>query len=274
MTSDLLTFGTTEQPASAVQSGLYPTPEFKPAEKHGKRKNSTFSKSLFENTAGFLKAHALEIDGWNRKLSATLAHLKLAQTQIAEYETQLTAQQARITLLEQLATTDELTGLKNRRGFYEGFAHELECCDRATSEGGLIVLIDLDNFKAINDTYGHAAGDAVLKLVGKTLSNQIRKVDMAARLGGDEFTLLLTNTTKAAARAELIATQLNNLSLAWYGNIIPIQASVGMSDFKTGDNMDAVLVASDVALYETKFARKKTCDATEQGGSGFLSPTG
>lgn len=268
MTTELLTYGKTEQPAPAVRSGLY-----KNQKNPSRKKTDTASTNgFFEGTAAFLKMHALEIDGWARKMSTTLAHLDHAYKQLANVETQLKTQRERIKTLECLATTDDLTGLKNRRGFYEGFVRELECCDRGISKGGLLIMIDLDDFKSVNDSYGHAAGDAVLKLVAKTLSNEVRKMDIAARLGGDEFVLLMTNTSAAATRAQLIGWHLNNLSLAWNGNIIPVRASVGTKAFNAGDKVESILHAADGTLYATKFERREIEADTRQGGSNSASP--
>jgi diguanylate cyclase (GGDEF)-like protein len=252
MTTDLLTYGKTEQTPAALRSGLY-------------RNTKNQSRKKLSAAKGIPDVTALEADGWTRKISVVLAHLNLAHKQLGAAEAALAAQQNRIALLEDLATTDDLTGLKNRRGFYEGFTRELECCERGISKGGLIVMIDLDNFKTVNDTFGHQAGDAVLKLVGKTLQNEIRKMDIAARLGGDEFVLLLSNTTQAATRAQVIGWHLNNLSLAWDGNIIPVRASVGLKSFGAGDTAETVLRAADGTLYATKFERKTTAPTTDKG---------
>lgn len=253
MTTDLLTYGKTEQTPAALRSGLY-----RNTKNQTRKKPSAAAKGIPDGTA-------LEADGWTRKISVVLAHLNLAHKQLSAAEAALAAQQNRIALLEDLATTDDLTGLKNRRGFYEGFTRELECCERGISKGGLIVMIDLDNFKTVNDTFGHQAGDAVLKLVGKTLLNEIRKMDIAARLGGDEFVLLLSNTTQAATRAQVIGWHLNNLSLAWDGDIIPVRASVGLKSFGAGDTAETILRAADGTLYATKFERKTTAPSTDKG---------
>lgn len=167
-------------------------------------------------------------------------------------------QAARIAHLEMLATTDELSGLKNRRGFIEAFRAELDRCVRGLSAGGLLVLIDLDNFKAINDTHGHAAGDACIRLVAASLAGDVRLMDTAARLGGDEFVLLLSNTTreKAAGRAQQLAWRLNNLSLAWEGDVIQVRASLGLKSYGPGDSADDIFRAADDDLYERKEARR------------------
>ncbi|HEY8189328.1 MAG TPA: GGDEF domain-containing protein [Micavibrio sp.] len=148
--------------------------------------------------------------------------------------------------------------MKNRRGFHELFQREIDNCSRGLSKGGLLIMIDLDNFKSVNDTFGHPAGDSALKLVARTLIGEIRKTDVAARLGGDEFILLLVNTARenAAAKAQSIASHLNNLSLAWYGDVIPLQASVGIKNFGAGDTADTILQAADSTMYERKSAKK------------------
>ena len=211
-------------------------------------------------------------------MSATLALLKQAHNMIEQAEDTIFAQEQRIRQLEKVATTDELTGMLNRRGFYDAFTGELERCNRGLIKGGLLVLIDLDNFKAINDTYGHLAGDAALRLVGRTLKNEIRAMDAAARLGGDEFVLLLSHTTKsdAASRAQNIGWKLNNLSLAWYGEEIPVRASLGLKAFVAGDTADMIFNAADAGLYQQKEVRKgskeehskpEPCEAEEQSVS-------
>src|SRR5687767_2983590 len=134
---------------------------------------------------------------------AVLELLKTASQIIRQAEDRISAQDMRIALLESIATSDELTGLMNRRGFFEAFSRELDRVNRGQSGNGLVILIDLDNFKPINDTYGHPAGDAALKLVARTLAADIRKMDVAARLGGDEFVLLFANATREAAAARL-----------------------------------------------------------------------
>jgi diguanylate cyclase (GGDEF)-like protein len=199
-------------------------------------------------------------DGLWRLLSATMAvlnhtHAELDRTKdvIAEYESKLLQ-------LEKLATTDELTGLKNRRGFVEAFNQEMDRTERGLSKGGVLVLIDLDNFKVINDTHGHLVGDECLKLVARILQNTIRTMDTACRLGGDEFVLLLTNAEKdkALERIQRLAWELNHLSIDVDGMHVPICASVGVKDYKDGDSVDMVFEAADAALYAHKEERKKT----------------
>jgi diguanylate cyclase (GGDEF)-like protein len=119
-------------------------------------------------------------------------------------------------------------------------------------------MIDLDNFKTINDSFGHQAGDACLRLVGQALQSEVRAMDIAARLGGDEFVLLLVNTTKedAAARVQDIAARLNRLSLAWDGDEIRVGASFGLESYKAGDVCEKIFSAADLSMYASKNDRK------------------
>lgn len=199
-----------------------------------------------------------ERDGWWRTMSASLAFLKWAHIRLQDAESTIAAQEKRIRELEQLSTRDELTGLLNRRGFQEVFAREMDRTQRGHSEGGLMILIDLDNFKTINDLYGHAAGDAALRLVSRTLENNSRVMDGCARLGGDEFILLLTNTDreKCLARAQNLIKQLNSLSLIWYGAEIPVRASLGLKEYKKGDTTENILGDADTLMYADKNTRK------------------
>jgi diguanylate cyclase (GGDEF)-like protein len=206
----------------------------------------------------FIENHKNEKEGWQRTMSNTLSLLKNAQCIIDNAEKRISDQEVRIAHLEKQATIDDLTGIQNRRGFYEEFTRELNRCERSISSGGLLVLIDLDNFKSINDTYGHQAGDACLRLVASELQDHIRVMDVAARLGGDEFVLLLSNTTKAkaASRAQTLAWRLNHLSMAWYGEEIPVRASLGLRSFEAGDSVDRIFNDADMHLYSNKKAGK------------------
>lgn len=200
----------------------------------------------------------LERDGWWRTMSATLAFVKWAAARLDAAERTIVEQEKRIHTLEEQAMTDELTGLLNRRGFYDAFLRELDRTERGHSAGGLLIMIDLDNFKTINDIYGHAAGDAALRLVSRMLQNNSRVMDACARLGGDEFVLLLANTErdKALVRAQNLIKQLNSLSLVWYGAELPIRASLGLKEYRTGDKPEDILGEADLRLYDQKRRNK------------------
>lgn len=200
----------------------------------------------------------LERDGWFRTMSASIAMIRHAHLRLEAAEQRMAEQEERITQLEQQVTLDELTGLLNRRGFFDAFAKEMDRMKRGYSNGGLLILVDLDNFKMINDTYGHQAGDAALSLVGKTLAAGSRGMDSCARLGGDEFVLLLANTEreKALVRAQNLIKQLNSLSLVWYGAELPIRASLGLKDYGAGETPERIFNEADTLLYKHKRSNK------------------
>lgn len=198
-----------------------------------------------------------------RIAAAALDMLRNAHVALEDAHKQLNHQRTRIEHLESVATSDELTALANRRGFVEAFDRELDRTTRGLTKGGLLLMIDLDNFKLINDTHGHAAGDGALRLVAETLKSSIRRMDMAARIGGDEFVLLFSNADVLSAvdRAQQLAMRLNALVLRWKGEKINIRASIGMRAYAAGDTVDAVLQGADSSMYAVKAKRASRQDA-------------
>lgn len=171
----------------------------------------------------------------------------------AEAEQTVAEQSKRIRYLESLSVTDELTGLLNRRGFEAEFSRAMARADRS-KESGLLVLCDLDHFKAINDTYGHLAGDAVLSAIGGKLSRNTRQCDAVARIGGDEFAVLFTQADPemAANLATKLNRMLNTLVVTWNGHQIPVSASLGFDAYGPGKTSDTVMFLADRALYARK----------------------
>jgi diguanylate cyclase (GGDEF)-like protein len=175
----------------------------------------------------------------------------------AEVEQRLVAQSHRIAYLEALSVTDELTGLLNRRGFEEAFHRALVAAGRYGDEGVLIAC-DLDDFKRVNDRYGHFAGDAVLRQVANLLKNQIRDTDFIARLGGDEFAVILVPTgwRNGVKRAQTLARALNDLVVHLDEQAITVNASIGVERFGPNDrDTDTLLARADMAMYLNKRRR-------------------
>jgi diguanylate cyclase (GGDEF)-like protein len=179
--------------------------------------------------------------------------------------------QGRIAELEKLAETDELTGLLNRRGFNSQLQRALSNACRY-DEQGVLIYIDLDGFKPINDTYGHAAGDEVLCQVANQLHETIRDTDYVARLGGDEFAVLLTRTTweNGLSRAELIEKQLNSTIVNWQGRMIAVAASFGLQIYGAKDEGLDLLGKADEAMYKTKRLRSDLGGNTSNGRRATL----
>lgn len=166
-------------------------------------------------------------------------------------------QRSRINYLEGLSVTDELTGLYNRRGFGQVLEKVL-ANSRRHSERGMLAFIDLDRFKIINDTFGHEAGDLVLKRVADALAGVTRTTDYIARLGGDEFVILFCRAQQmpTRARAMQINEMLNNLTIDYDGRTIPIECSMGLEIYGPYSEADELLRQADYAMYRDKERRQ------------------
>lgn len=220
------------------------------------KKQGSLSPLTVPTTPEELKRSA---EGWWRTQSATMALLKHAYQLISASEKQIAEQEKKIQELEDLASTDPLTGLMNRRGFEKFFEHELERIRRYHSPGALFILVDLDHFKPINDMYGHLAGDACLKLVSENLMGSTRMLDGAARFGGDEFALLLTQTEpdKAMIRVQKIHHLLDSMKLDWQGEKLHFGASIGVAHVTAESDYTKAYQTADADLYTHKKSRKK-----------------
>lgn len=194
-----------------------------------------------------------------RLAKAALSAIRTMQGELSEARSELARQQNRIRSLERVATTDELTGLANRRGFFDHFEKELDRIGRGQAGNGILIMIDLDNFKTINDQFGHPAGDEALRLVAQTLVAHIRKMDVAARLGGDEFVLIFANVdpVDAVDRVQKLARKLNGLTLKWQGERIVIRASTGIQGYRKGDSIETIFSKADSRMYKAKAQRKE-----------------
>lgn len=152
------------------------------------------------------------------------------------------------------ALTDSLTGLPNRRMFFDFGRHEIERMKRSKSELW-ILMIDLDHFKKINDTAGHAVGDHVLVAVAKVLASSVRKMDLVGRIGGEEFAVLVTDTNRQGCErvAEHIRQSVEALQVPGWTDIHGrVTASIGCAPVNPSETLDEALQAADVALYQSK----------------------
>lgn len=186
-------------------------------------------------------------------LNDTEIALRLAMIAMTEAENRIARQEKRISFLEGLSVTDELTGLLNRRGFSDRLQNALAAAKRQGPTGALL-LIDLDKFKAVNDTYGHMAGDALLVTVARILQSRTRETDSIARLGGDEFAVIMpgANDDEAAARIAALDKELNTRTLQWNGSSIHLHASVGHDAYSQDDTETELLDRVDRAMYARK----------------------
>lgn len=161
--------------------------------------------------------------------------------------------QLRIGELEALADTDPLVPAYNRRAFTRELNRAMAMARRHKLAGGL-VLIDLDDFKMINDTYGHPAGDMVLHGVAKVLREQVRETDIVGRLGGDEFGVLLAAADEAgaAAKAASLIEAIRAHDFFLDGLPMRIGASAGAQSFGDSKSAEELMKRADDALYECK----------------------
>ena len=190
--------------------------------------------------------------------SAILKIADLAHSLVAEVSDHLKVQDKRIAELEALATTDELTQILNKRGFETQLDHELSIA-RRHGVGGVMIFVDLDEFKPINDTHGHAAGDEVLRAASVILQGQVRETDYVGRLGGDEFAILLPRSNKrnGLRRAQELDKKLNNAYASWNGIQIPIKASCGIHMYTSRAGLHELMDSADKAMYKIKMERKE-----------------
>ena len=165
--------------------------------------------------------------------------------------------EAKNRLLEELAVTDTLTNLPNRRGI-EGWATRQLSGAARYGFTFWLVMADLDEFKTVNDRFGHQAGDKVLVAFADLLRRNTRKSDICGRTGGEEFLFILTHSTRENALmvVERIRTELSQIIFELAGQSISVTASFGIAEYKQNmeQTLDELVKAADVALYEAKAA--------------------
>jgi diguanylate cyclase (GGDEF)-like protein len=157
--------------------------------------------------------------------------------------------------LHRLATVDGLTGLYNRRYAEQRLAAET-ARSRRYGHPLLVLALDLNDFKEINDTYGHAAGDLVLRQFAEKLNAAVRISDVAARMGGDEFLAILPECP--AEQIEAILKRLRPLAIEYEGHKIPVTFSSGWVGYETGESIEQFLDRADRTLYVDKRSSKLT----------------
>jgi diguanylate cyclase (GGDEF)-like protein len=176
--------------------------------------------------------------------------------EVERLERELAAARTRLAALEARADIDPLTDVLNRRGFERELKRSLAYVKRYGPSAAL-VYVDLDEFKAVNDRHGHAAGDAVLRAVTMVLNRHVRASDVVARLGGDEFTLLLWNIGEVDAQKKALAVEaaVARTTATHAGATLSVGASAGAALLLPLDKPADVLERADRAMYERKAAR-------------------
>jgi len=177
---------------------------------------------------------------------------------------ELTTMKGRLEAVQQEADTDSLVPVLNRRAFVREMSRMISFSERYNAPASL-VFIDLNNFKQVNDTYGHAAGDAVLEYVAHSLVEHVRESDIVGRIGGDEFAVILAqaNEDDAREKAESLMHLIADTPLDVMGKKIPVSVSPGAVAFKPGEDAAAALARADEAMYAAK--RRRNGDGDKAG---------
>ena len=159
----------------------------------------------------------------------------------------------RLAELERLANEDSLAPISNRRAFLRDLVRTIGYVERYDAACSLLYF-DLNGLKAINDTFGHAAGDAALIHVAEVLLAQTRRSDAVGRLGGDEFGVLLNRVDQVAAeaKAQCLTEAVADTRLVWQGRTIPVSVACGAHSLEAGEDPSLALEAADRAMYRNK----------------------
>ncbi|BAL24534.1 GGDEF domain-containing protein [Azoarcus sp. KH32C] len=183
--------------------------------------------------------------GFNAMARAISENHRTMQSRIDDATAQLAYQ----------ATHDPLTGLPNRRVFEQRIEECVAASRRRASDHGALCFIDLDRFKIVNDTCGHAAGDELLMRIAELIQSRIREQDTLCRVGGDEFALILHDCSRedALRLAEGLCESVADYRFEWHGNVFSIGASIGITyvDGRQSDPAE-ILIAADTACYQAK----------------------
>lgn len=214
--------------------------------KKGRTTSGSQSKAAPKRSAP-ARRRASADDGGKEAIKATIRGLR----------TKLKGALRRVSELEAAADTDFLLDIPNRRGFERELQRAIAYMKRYRASGALIVL-DVDRLKPINDSFGHGAGDEVLKAIAATLTRQIRASDVVGRLGGDEFALLLWNLseTDAKAKAVIFEQAVDELSFVFRGQHVTAGASAGVALLGPQSDAARALEEADAAMYVRKAHRR------------------
>jgi diguanylate cyclase (GGDEF)-like protein len=197
-----------------------------------------------------------------------------AKQSVRRLRAQLAKALARVEELQSSAYTDFLLDIPNRRGFERELHRSIAYIKRYHAGGALIVL-DVDRLKPINDAFGHAAGDQVLKAIVTALLRQIRSSDVIGRLGGDEFALLLWNLSETDARAKAASLEdaIDRLTFRFRGRTVTAGASAGVAILGPHSEAGRALEQADSAMYVRKAQRRHETNAQQaEAAAGRVRP--
>ncbi|RZL31408.1 MAG: GGDEF domain-containing protein, partial [Rubrivivax sp.] len=210
-----------------------------------------------ESLAGTVREMVEESRSVQGLVSQTQQRLTLEHDRAAALTQRVDELEGELRRLSSEVHTDQLTQIANRRGLIQAFGIEQARSERESTRVAL-ALLDIDNFKKLNDSLGHHAGDIALKSLAERTQASLRPGDMVARYGGEEFVLMLPNTPLDEAQAVLVRLQ-RSLSSALFnheGKDVFVTFSAGVTLYRPGETLEAALDRADVALYEAKHTGK------------------
>lgn len=192
-----------------------------------------------------------------RRLRVREDALAAAQRKVAEAEASIESMRNELEQVKAMLHQDPLTGTLNRRGIDDAFRQEASRCDRHGARL-CVAIIDIDNFKLLNDTLGHQAGDRALVHISSIVTNTLRPSDRVGRFGGEEFMLLLPDTrlNQSASVMARIKRELAARPLEENNTRVTITFSGGVALRAEGESLDAIVARADAALYQAKAAGK------------------
>ncbi|MEZ5614117.1 MAG: GGDEF domain-containing protein [Rhodocyclaceae bacterium] len=200
----------------------------------------------------------------NRSHGVAFNLLWILSGRMRDHNRALESSRTRSLEFEHAASVDVLTGLHNRRWLDDTFERMLRRCHN-DARPACLLMIDIDRFKTFNDTWGHLAGDAVLRHVSRQMSSHLRPTDLMARYGGEEFSALLPDTSREEALG--IAERLRNgiewasLTLGENGETVRVTVSLGLALAHPGETLEALIARADAALYRAKDGGRNRVEA-------------
>ncbi|MEC8066852.1 MAG: EAL domain-containing protein [Pseudomonadota bacterium] len=243
-------------------------------------KNSDMTRELIESRVERRQPYR-DIEFWTKSKEGERVCLRISAVPVFNEKQEFTGYRGAATNITtskldrenmfRLATTDHLTGLLNRARFGEELDRTLSLAKRHKSQG-VLLFIDLDQFKSVNDTYGHDAGDALIRSVAEVLGDNVRSTDIVARLGGDEFGIIMHNidVNRAKVKVQKIINKLDALRVPYNGVTIHCTMSIGMIPYPQEErDSTGLLMSADLAMYRAKeLGRNRLYIYGEDNGKG------